>query len=109
MNPYLYSYELINNIKTPNYKLIKAYTYTAPSNSSVFDGFKTNYALKTVTDQQIMDYVFYNQNLGGFNSRRFFVCNIFFSIIQFISGMVCYNLKNFYGKWKMDVVTLILV
>ena len=109
MNPYQYSFELIKNIKTPNYNLIRAYTYTAPSNSSIFDGFKTNYSLKTVTDKQIMDYVIYNQSLGGFNSERFFICNIFFGIIQFISGLICYNLKNFYGKWKMDVFTLILV
>jgi hypothetical protein len=107
-NPYKYSFQLIKAIKTPDYETIKYYApFTQPTLN--ITEFKIKYSEKSLTDKEILDYVFYHKNLGGKVSERFFICHLIFGAIQFLAALIAYNLKNFYGKWKMDVLPLIMV
>lgn len=106
-NPFKYSYALIESIKTPNFTMIQNYSYDVTSSN--ITEFKEKYTDKTLSDEEVMDYIFYNKDVGGKDSERFFICNLIFGFIQFVAALISFNLKNFHGKWKMDVITLIIV
>ena len=107
-NPYKYSFQLINAIKTPDYISIRKYRPFTPPSLNITE-FKEKYSSKNLNDTEILDYVFFHKDKGGKTSERFFICNLIFGIIQFMAALIAYNLKNFYGNWKMDVLPLILV
>jgi hypothetical protein len=108
-NPNLYSYALVLQLGknvTPFYSLLPYDNKNDYTNQTIF---QQKYKDKNVTENLIYQYVVYNKDRGGENSKRYFANCIIFGLFQMACSVLAFLIRKPHYRWKTDNLPMILV